>query len=127
VLADGRIELLGRGSACINTGGEKVYPQEVEDVLRRHAAVADVAVLGLPDDRWGEMVVAVVERAPANGVPDDLPTLSAELGALSREQLAGYKRPKRYVIVAELPRTVAGKLDTMKVREFALDANGADG
>jgi fatty-acyl-CoA synthase len=126
VLADGRIELLGRGSACINTGGEKVYPQEVEDVLRRHDAVGDVAVVGLPDDRWGEMVVAVVESAVDNGAPGDPDALTTELHSLSRDHLAGYKRPKRYVIVNELPRTVAGKPDTMRILEFAAKVNNGD-
>ena len=71
VLADGRIELLGRGSACINTGGEKVYPEEVEQVLRQHPAVVDAAVVGVPDARWGEMVTALVERGAGLHALDD--------------------------------------------------------
>ena len=72
VRVDGRIELLGRGSACINTGGEKVYPEEVEQVLRRHPAVVDAAVVGVPDARWGEMVTALVELAPDRELDDTL-------------------------------------------------------
>ena len=72
VRVDGRIELLGRGSACINTGGEKVYPEEVEQVLRRHPAVVDAAVVGVPDTRWGEMVTALVELAPDRELDDTL-------------------------------------------------------
>ncbi len=72
VLADGSIELLGRGSACINTGGEKVYPEEVEQVLRRHPAVVDAAVVGVPDARWGEMVTAMIELAPGHSIDDTL-------------------------------------------------------
>jgi 3-oxocholest-4-en-26-oate---CoA ligase len=123
VRADGRIELLGRGSACINTGGEKVYPQEVEDVLRRHERVADAAVLGIPDERWGEMVVAIVEPATNGdgaGAGNAADALSAELATMCRDHLAGYKRPKRYFVVDELPHTVAGKPDTVRLREHAL-------
>jgi 3-oxocholest-4-en-26-oate---CoA ligase len=118
VRADGRIELLGRGSACINTGGEKVYPQEVEDVLRRHERVADAAVVGIPDGRWGEMVVAIVE--PSSNGDGSADALSAELETMCRDHLAGYKRPKRYFVVDELPRTVAGKPDTLRLREHAI-------
>jgi fatty-acyl-CoA synthase len=116
VLADGQVELLGRGSSCINTGGEKVYPEEVEGVLRRHPAVVDAGVVGVPDERWGEMVVAVVEPAERdNG-------LEAELTQHCREHLAGYKRPKRYLMVERLPRTVAGKPEYVRVREHAAAA-----
>ena len=97
---------LGRGSACINTGGEKVYPEEVEQALRRHRAVADAAVVGVPDVRWGEMVTALVELAP-DAVLDT--TLDVSLREHARAELAGYKVPKRFLAVGELPRTVAGK------------------
>jgi 3-oxocholest-4-en-26-oate---CoA ligase len=116
VLSDGRIVLLGRGSACINTGGEKVYPEEVEGVLRGHARVADVAVIGLPDPRWGEIVVAAVQPGD-DGV--ELPrALPQALDALCHEHLAGYKCPKRYVLVDEIPRTVAGKPEYVRLREL---------
>jgi fatty-acyl-CoA synthase len=112
VLADGRIELLGRGSACINTGGEKVYPEEVEQVLRDHPAVLDVAVVGVPDARWGEMVTALVEVAPGRTIDDTLRDHA-------RAHLAGYKVPKQFVPVEALPRTVAGKPDYPRLRALA--------
>jgi 3-oxocholest-4-en-26-oate---CoA ligase len=111
VLTDGRIVLLGRGSACINTGGEKVYPEEVEAVLRAHPAVTDAAVVGVPDDRWGEMVVALVELAD--------PEVDGELTEHCRTRLAGYKRPKRILPVDVIDRTVAGKPDYRALRTVA--------
>ncbi len=115
VLADGSIQLLGRGSACINTGGEKVYPEEVEQVLRTHGDVVDVAVVGVPDERWGEMVVALVELAPGTRFDDEA------LGAYVRASLAGYKRPKRWFAVDAIDHTVAGKPDYRVLREVAAD------
>jgi acyl-CoA synthetase (AMP-forming)/AMP-acid ligase II len=112
VLANGRIELLGRGSACINTGGEKVYPEEVEQVLRGHPAVLDAAVVGVPDARWGEMVTALVEVAPGHTIDDTL-------REHARKRLAGYKVPKRFLAVETLPRTVAGKPDYPRLRDLA--------
>jgi 3-oxocholest-4-en-26-oate---CoA ligase len=109
---DGTITLLGRGSACINTGGEKVYPEEVELVLRAHPQVFDCVVVGVADDRWGEMVVALVEPAP--GGADD-----AALDAHCRDELAGYKRPKQYVFVDTLSRSPSGKADYKLLRELA--------
>ena len=64
VAADGTVKLLGRGSQCINTGGEKVYPEEVEEALKLHPSVADAAVVGLPDERFGEAITALVETRP---------------------------------------------------------------
>jgi 3-oxocholest-4-en-26-oate---CoA ligase len=110
VLADGSIQLLGRGSTCINTGGEKVYPDEVEAVLAEHPGVNDVAVIGIPDPRWGEIVVAAV-RPTSDGTD-----LTTQLDALCHEHLASYKRPRRYVIVPEIPHTVAGKPDHARLR-----------
>ncbi len=104
--ADGTVHLLGRGSQCINTGGEKVYPEEVEGVLHGHPGVADVLVVGVADERWGSAVTAVV--APTAGV--DAPTLD-ELRAFGRDQLAGYKLPKHLVVVERVQRTPAGKAD----------------
>jgi acyl-CoA synthetase (AMP-forming)/AMP-acid ligase II len=106
VEADGTIALLGRGSQCINTGGEKVFPEEVEAALHGHSAVADVLVTGVPDERWGSAVVAVVQ--PKAGA--DPPTLD-ELRAHGRTTLAGYKLPKRLVLVDEVRRSPAGKAD----------------
>jgi acyl-CoA synthetase (AMP-forming)/AMP-acid ligase II len=104
--ADGRVRLLGRGSQCINTGGEKVYPEEVEGVLHGHPGVADVLVVGVDDERWGSAVTAVVQ--PAAGVM--APTLE-ELRSHAREVLAGYKLPKHLVVVERVQRTPAGKAD----------------
>ena len=105
VADDGTITLLGRGNLCINTGGEKVYPEEVEGVLRRSRAVYDVVVVGVPDQRWGERVVAVVQ--PTSGSD---PT-EAELMSLVRTALAGYKVPKQVLFVDEVVRSPTGKAD----------------
>jgi fatty-acyl-CoA synthase len=112
VETDGTITLLGRGSACINTGGEKVYPEEVELALRAHPSVFDCVVVGVADDRWGEMVVALVE--PANGTLDE-----RALAEHCRATLAGYKVPKRFVRVDSLQRSPAGKADYKLLREVA--------
>jgi acyl-CoA synthetase (AMP-forming)/AMP-acid ligase II len=100
--ADGAIHLLGRGSLCINTGGEKVYPEEVEAVLKAHPRVADAVVVGAPDAQWGEQVVAVVQ---AEDVTLD------ELQAHCRERLAGYKVPRALRVVDEVKRSPSGKAD----------------
>lgn len=110
---DGTIRLLGRGSACINTGGEKVYPEEVELALRAHPDVADCVIVGLPDDRWGEMVVALVEARDGAGLDE------ADLSAHCRSSLAAYKVPKRFLEVASLQRSPAGKADYRVLREVA--------
>jgi 3-oxocholest-4-en-26-oate---CoA ligase len=113
---DGRIELLGRGSACVNTGGEKVYPEEVEQVLRTHPAVRDAAVVGVPDERWGEMVTAVLEVADGVTAFDE-----ADVRAHVRAHLAGYKVPKRCFAIDTLARTVAGKPDYRRLRAIAIE------
>jgi len=105
--ADGSLRLLGRGSLCINTGGEKVYPEEVEAALKSHAAVADAVVVGVPDPTWGQQVAAVVEMRPG---ADPVPTLD-DLGAHCRASVAGYKVPRRLVLVDAVVRTAAGKPD----------------
>ena len=87
--ADGTVRLLGRGSQCINTGGEKVYPEEVEEVLKLHPTVADAAVVGVPDERFGEAITALVE--PDHGAAVD----EAELIDHVKAHLAGFKAPKR--------------------------------
>jgi len=108
---DGSIRLLGRGSQSINTGGEKVYPEEVEAVLRTHPGVADGVVVGTPDPRFGERVVAVV--APT--IPDHPPTL-ADLQAHCRDRLAGYKVPRALHLVDAVDRSPAGKPDYARIR-----------
>jgi 3-oxocholest-4-en-26-oate---CoA ligase len=122
VEADGTIRLLGRGSACINSGGEKIYPEEVELVLRAHPDVLDCVVVGVPDERWGEMVVAVLEtRGDGDGHGDQAADAEA-LAHHCRSSLAGYKVPKRFVVVASLQRSPAGKADYNLLRGIALDA-----
>jgi acyl-CoA synthetase (AMP-forming)/AMP-acid ligase II len=112
---DGTIRLLGRGSACINTGGEKVYPEEVELALRSHTDVFDCVVVGVPDDRWGEMVVALVHPSDGRAIDADA------LGAHCRASLAAYKVPKRVVVVDTLERSPAGKADYKRLRELAAE------
>jgi len=116
--ADGTtLLLLGRGSVCINTGGEKVFPEEVEEVLKRHPAVKDAVVVGVPDERWGEAVTAVVSALGPAPDPD-------ELVRFTREHLAGYKAPKHVVWVDEVYRSPSGKADFRQTREVALAALG---
>jgi fatty-acyl-CoA synthase len=104
--ADGSIRLLGRGTMCINTGGEKVYPEEVEAVLKAHPGIADAVVVGFPDPRFGERVAAVVAPAPdAAG-----PTLD-EVQRHCRAHLAGHKVPRLLFVVDEVPRSPSGKPD----------------
>jgi 3-oxocholest-4-en-26-oate---CoA ligase len=118
VEADGSIRFLGRGAGVINTGGEKVHPQEVEDILLACPGVTDASVVGVPDDTWGERVVAVV--ATAN------PGLTAdELRASVRRRLAGYKVPKAVILLPALPRTPTGKLELARVRRIAADGTSA--
>lgn len=116
---DGTLEILGRGSQCINTGGEKVFPEEVEEALRRHEAVRDVAVTGLPDPKWGERICAVVELEPSAENPGD-----SVLEGHVRDQLADYKTPRNFVYVDSVGRAPNGKLDYKAIKAKALDALG---
>ena len=97
--------VLGRGSTCINTGGEKVFPEEVEQVLKAHPAVLDALVAGLPDERFGQRVAAVVELRPHEDAAADA------LRDHCREALAGYKVPARIVFVPAMVRSPSGKAD----------------
>jgi acyl-CoA synthetase (AMP-forming)/AMP-acid ligase II len=103
--ADGTITLLGRGSQCINSGGEKIFPEEVEAALKAHPAVFDAIVVGVPDDRWGQRVAAVVQ--PRAG---ETPSLE-ELDAHCRGHVAGYKVPREVHLVPEVVRSPSGKPD----------------
>ncbi len=116
--ADGRITLLGRGSVCINTGGEKVFPEEVEEAMKTHPAVVDAVAVGLPDERFGEAVTAVVEPRPGQTVDE------AELIAHVKGRLAAYKAPKRVVVVGSIGRAPNGKVDYARVRRDAADHLG---
>ena len=114
---DGSITLLGRGSACINSGGEKIFPEEVESVLKTHASVYDVLVVGVPDPRWGSAVCAVVQARPGATAP----TL-AELADYGRAHLAGYKLPRHLVVCDEVVRSPSGKPDYPWATQLAKDA-----
>ncbi|MEV0582011.1 acyl-CoA synthetase [Nonomuraea sp. NPDC050310] len=109
---DGTITIYGRGSQCINTGGEKVFPEEVEAVLKGHPAVFDAVVTGVPDETWGTRVAAVVEARPG-AEPG-----AAELDAHCRERLSGYKVPRSYAFVPEIVRSPAGKADYRWARKI---------
>ncbi|HET9071582.1 MAG TPA: AMP-binding protein, partial [Acidimicrobiales bacterium] len=119
VASDGTVRLLGRGSAVINTGGEKVFPEEVEEVLKRHPAVGDAVVVGVPDARFGESVVAVVE-AGRDPVPDE-----AVLVGWVKAHLAGYKAPRRVLVVESVGRAPNGKVDHPRWRREASSRLGS--
>jgi acyl-CoA synthetase (AMP-forming)/AMP-acid ligase II len=110
---DGAITLLGRGDTCINTGGEKVFPEEVEGVLKSHAGVFDALVLGVPDELLGSRVAAVVQWR--SGYQPD----STALDRFSRDALAGYKMPRTYWFVDQVPRLATGKPDYPSARRYA--------
>jgi fatty-acyl-CoA synthase len=110
---DGTLQLLGRGSACINTGGEKVYPEEVEQVLAGHPGISDCLVIGVADERFGQKVVALV--VPRNGSVG----LGADMVEFVQGKMAGYKRPRVYVEVAAIPRLPNGKADYKAARALA--------
>jgi acyl-CoA synthetase (AMP-forming)/AMP-acid ligase II len=112
---DGSITLLGRGSVSINTGGEKVYPEEVEAALKGHADVFDAVVVGIPDERWGERVVALVQPRPGRSPRFD------SVDAHVRTQVAGYKAPRDIVLVDAVVRSPSGKPDYRWARSTALE------
>ena len=112
VEADGRIKLLGRGSHCINSGGEKIYPEEVEESLKSHAAVVDALVFGIPDDRFGQSVAAVVSFEPGMQAASD------ELINHVRARLSHYKAPRKLHVVAKVPRAPNGKPDYPAAKEL---------
>ncbi|MEZ5204744.1 MAG: acyl-CoA synthetase [Acidimicrobiales bacterium] len=118
--ADGSITLLGRGSVCINSGGEKIFPEEVEGVLKAHPAVYDTLVVGVPDERWGQAVCAVVQVR--EGEPE--PTLE-ELAEHARTHLARYKAPRHLVFVPEVQRSPSGKPDYPWASALAKEAVAA--
>ncbi len=115
---DGTVRLLGRGSQCINTGGEKVYPEEVEEALKTHPNVVDAAVVGVPDERFGEAITALVELHPGADLD------SAALVAHVRATLAPYKSPKTILPVDTIGRAPNGKLDYKRLKSEALAALG---
>jgi acyl-CoA synthetase (AMP-forming)/AMP-acid ligase II len=114
VEADGTLKLYGRGSQCINTGGEKVYPEEVEEALKLHPSVGDAAVVGVPDERFGEAITALVEPQPGHSIDE------AALVAHVKERLAHYKAPKRVLHIDSVGRAPNGKLDYKTLKSNAL-------
>ncbi|MCW2775610.1 MAG: AMP-dependent synthetase and ligase [Nocardioides sp.] len=110
----GRVTLLGRGSNCVNTGGEKVYPEEVEMAIKGHPAVYDTLVIGVPDEKYGQAVAAVVELREGE-------TLELEdLRTFLRSHLSGYKLPRSLTIVDRIPRNATGKAQYPAAKELAL-------
>jgi fatty-acyl-CoA synthase len=114
----GFIHLVDRKSNMIISGGENIYPSEVEAVLAAHPAVQDVAVVGVPDAKWGESVLAAVVPRPGQALTQ------AELEAWCRERIAGFKRPKAYALIdeAQMPRTATGKIQHRALRARLLEA-----
>ncbi len=116
---DGAITVLGRGSNCINSGGEKIYPEEVEEVLRMSNLLTDALVVGMPDPRWGQKVVALVSVA-------DRDRFDAEaVRNFCRQHLAGYKVPKEVIVVDEVRRTAVGKANYVWAKQAAAAAAAA--
>ncbi|HEX9538118.1 MAG TPA: acyl-CoA synthetase [Streptosporangiaceae bacterium] len=115
VEADGSVTLLGRGNTCVNTGGEKVFPEEVEGALKSHADIFDALVIGVPDERLGQRVAALVQLREGRAL--DLAALEAHL----RGQIAGYKVPRSIWLVDSIGRTAAGKADYGWARQHVTD------
>jgi acyl-CoA synthetase (AMP-forming)/AMP-acid ligase II len=111
---DGSITIYGRGSNCINSGGEKIFPEEVEQALKSHPDVFDCLVVDTPDERFGSKVTAVVATRSGKAVP------LAELQEEARKHIAGYKVPRELHLVPEIPRAPSGKPAYPKAREIAL-------
>lgn len=114
--ADGMITVFGRGAVCINSGGEKIFPEEVEEVLKAHPEIEDAIVVGVPDERWGQRVAAVVQPR-ANCRP-----ASSSVDAHCRKHIAGYKVPKEIHFVEKVQRQPSGKPDYKWARELAVAA-----
>ncbi len=111
--ADGTVVLLGRGSVSINSGGEKIYPEEVESALKAHPAVFDAVVVGTPDERWGEKVTAVVQPRP------DTSLSLEDVQEFCRSRIAGYKVPRALALVDEMVRSPSGKADYRWAKDYA--------
>jgi acyl-CoA synthetase (AMP-forming)/AMP-acid ligase II len=111
---DGKVTLLGRGSNCVNTGGEKVYPEEVEMAIKNHPSVYDTLVVGIPDEKYGQAVAAVVSIREGTTLELE------ELRTFLRDHLSGYKLPRSLTIVDEVPRNATGKAQYPAAKEIAL-------
>lgn len=112
--ADGSLTMLGRGSVSINSGGEKIYPEEVEAAVKSHPAVYDCIVVGVPDERWGSRVVVLVQPRPGQ-----VPTLAA-IQQQARKRIAGYKIPRQLQLVKQVQRSPSGKPDYRWATAIAL-------
>jgi acyl-CoA synthetase (AMP-forming)/AMP-acid ligase II len=119
VEADGSLTLLGRGSVVINTGGEKVFPEEVEEALKTYPGVRDAVAVGVSDDKFGEVVAAIVEVAPTETVDP------AELTAHVRGKLAAYKAPKHVFVIDTIGRAPNGKVDYKRLKAYAASAQAS--
>ena len=113
----GRLQVGGRRDDLIVSGGENIYPAEVEAALLRHPLLAECCVLGEPDPDWGQRALAVIVLQPAAGEPPSPQAVEATLTAFLRTQLAGYKLPRRYILAPSLPRTAAGKLQRSRLAQ----------
>jgi acyl-CoA synthetase (AMP-forming)/AMP-acid ligase II len=102
---DGRIAVFGRGAMCINSGGEKIFPEEVEAALKAHPGVVDAVVVGVPDAKWGQRVAAIIQ--PRTGAKVSLEAIDAHC----RTRIAGYKVPRQVSLVEQLVRQPSGKPD----------------
>ena len=118
VAEDGSLILLGRGSQVINSGGEKIFPEEVEEAVKRVPGILDCLVVGVDDEKFGQAVTAVVSTEDGASVDE------AAVIADVKGQLAGYKAPKRVIFVSHVPRAPNGKADYKSAKQFALDALG---
>jgi acyl-CoA synthetase (AMP-forming)/AMP-acid ligase II len=118
--ADGTLRVLGRGSVCINTGGEKVFPEEVEEIVKLHPAVHDTIVVGVPDERFGEAICAIIEAVPGATLEPD------EIAAHVKGRLASYKAPRHVLVVETIGRAANGKADYGRLRTMAAAGHGTE-
>jgi fatty-acyl-CoA synthase len=118
VAEDGSLILLGRGSQVINSGGEKIFPEEVEEAVKRVEGVLDCIVIGIDDERFGQSVTAVTSLADG-AEPDEAAVIAGV-----KQDLAGYKAPKRVIFVSHVPRAPNGKADYKAAKQLAYDALG---
>ncbi len=118
VAPDGTIELLGRGSVSINSGGEKIFPEEVEEAVKKHPAVLDALVVGVPDEKFGEAITAVVSFRPGETASRD------EINVVVRDQLSTFKAPRHLVVVDEVTRGPNGKADYAWAKRIAAEGVG---
>ena len=117
---DGKLQLLGRDSVTINSGGEKIFAEEVEHALKHHASVYDAVVVGTPSERWGSQVTAIVQLRPGEKPSEE------EMKGVAREHIARYKLPKAWVYVDQITRAPSGKADYRWAKQTALEALGLE-